>query len=430
MKRLSCLITGVFLLTTIFAQNQNWLAADYSNDVTFIGESVGVVTVRTSGIADKKKDAPDMAVRSAFYTYFFVGIQGLNNGKPLLDPNDIMKYRDYMERFFDQGRYHNFVRDYETEDSEKLSYNKKYKATVRLIFLNEVLLRDLEQNKIITKAVDRISMEETQEQINMPTIMVVPYKAEGESYDEILSNDFDKRIAVAKVQEGFTNKGVTIVDFQAKLAAAKRSMLFETNNSDSFDKQLIRNSGSDVYVTVDINKDVAANGSRVSLSLRAYETSTGNILASKQATSNRFNTNATDQLVLYTISDILDPFLKDISTSFAKKISGGNSIVLNVSIDETSTLDMESEVGTSGYYLSDLLRLWVKKNAVGGKYHVQGTVADAIIFDQIQIPNKDESGTPLDANDFAFKLWEYLQQEGISCKRRVDGNTIYITITA
>lgn len=422
MKRAICCLICFLYVTVGFSQS-------YSNDVTLLNKNNTTVTVRTSGIHEKKKDAAEMAVKSAFYTYFFIGIPGLNNDKPLLKPEDETKYRDYFERFFELGRYRNFVRAAIPEgDPEKLRA-KDFKATVRLTFQEELLRRDLELNKIAVKGAERTSMEETQEQIQLPTIMVVPYKEEGRTFEQILKNDYDKRMAVAKVQEGFNRKGVTTVDFEAKLNAAKRAMQYESNSAESFDKQLLRNSGSNVYVTVDIYKDIASTGSRVALTLKGYETATGNVLASRQSSSNRFRTSAVDQLCVYAVNDILDDFLKDISTSFAHKIMKGNTVVLNVSIAGTAVQDMETEVGPQSYPLADLLRLWVKKNAVGGKYHVQGSVAEAIIFDQIQIPNRDESGNALDVNDFAFNIWEYLRGElNIPCRKKVDGNTIYIII--
>ena len=43
-------------------------------------------------------------------------------------------------------------------------------------------------------------------------------------------------------------------------------------NADSNDKQLLMNSGADVYVMVDLQKDIsAASGSRVSLIMTARE---------------------------------------------------------------------------------------------------------------------------------------------------------------
>lgn len=401
----------------------------YSNDVTLLNKDRNTVTVRTSGIHEKKKDAAEMAVKSAFYTYFFIGIPGLNNDKPLLKPEDEINHRDYFDRFFEQGRYRNFVRAAIPEGNPEKLRAKDFKATVRLTFQEELLRRDLELNKIAIKGAERTSMEETQEQIQLPTIMVVPYKEEGRTFEQILKNDYDKRMAVAKVQEGFNRKGVTTVDFEAKLNAAKRAMQYESNSAESFDKQLLRNSGSDVYVTVDIYKDIAPTGSRVALTLKGYETASGNVLASRQSSSNRFKTSAVDQLCVYAVNDILDDFLKDIATSFAHKIVKGNTVVLNVSIAGTAMQDMETEVGPQSYPLADLLRLWVKKNAVGGKYHVQGSVAEAIIFDQIQIPNRDENGNAVDVNDFAFNIWEYLRGDlNIPCRKKVDGNTIYIII--
>ncbi len=422
MKRLICCILCFLYMTVGFGQS-------YSNDVTLLNKDKNAVTVRTSGIHEKKKDAAEMAVKSAFYTYFFIGIPGLNDDKPLLKPEDEINYRDYFDRFFEQGRYRNFVRAAIPEgDPEKLRA-KDFKATVRLTFQEELLRRDLELNKIAIKGADRTSMEETQEQIQLPTIMVVPYKEAGRTFEQILKNDYDKRMAVAKVQEGFNRKGVMTVDFEAKLNAAKRAMQYESNSAESFDKQLLRNSGSDVYVTVDIYKDIAPTGSRVALTLKGYETASGNVLASRQSSSNRFKTSAMDQLCVYAVNDILDDFLKDIATSFAHKIVKGNTVVLNVSIAGTAVQGMETEVGPQSYPLADLLRLWVKKNAVGGKYHVQGSVAEAIIFDQIQIPNRDENGNALDVNDFAFSIWEYLRGDlNIPCRKKVDGNTIYIII--
>ena len=47
-------------------------------------------------------------------------------------------------------------------------------------------------------------MEETRQQVALPTIMVVPYKSnDRSSYAGILKNDFDLREAVSTEKEGF-----------------------------------------------------------------------------------------------------------------------------------------------------------------------------------------------------------------------------------
>ena len=54
----------------------------------------------------------------------------------------------------------------------------------------------------MTRPQEEMSMEETRQQMALPTIMVVPYKSnDRSSYADILKNDFDLRIAVSTVKE-------------------------------------------------------------------------------------------------------------------------------------------------------------------------------------------------------------------------------------
>ena len=54
----------------------------------------------------------------------------------------------------------------------------------------------------MTRPQEEMSMEETRQQMALPTIMVVPYKKPMTgSYADILKNDFDLRIAVSTVKE-------------------------------------------------------------------------------------------------------------------------------------------------------------------------------------------------------------------------------------
>lgn len=60
---------------------------------------------------------------------------------------------------------------------------------------------------------------------------------------------------------------------------------------------------------------------------------------------------------------------------------------------------------------------------------MQGKTANSIIFDNIQIPIKDEDGMSQDAADFAARLRMYLRKKGINASDRIDGLSIYITIS-
>ncbi|MFA8434093.1 MAG: DUF6175 family protein [Marinifilaceae bacterium] len=419
---------SIIILLLVCLVSNLGIAQDYINgEVTFLSKSEKTITLNASGFAGKKKYVAAQAHRAAFNSLFNIGVAGYNDGEPLVTAQAKLKHSKYFDRFFRENRYGMFTKSC-INVGEPIKVGKSYKATVTVTIYINALKRDLEAYNVIVKKKEK-DLAEVAEEIQMPTIMVIPYKRDGDSYKNILQNDFDRRIAVATVQEGFNQKGVNTIDFEAKVNAAMRSANFEMNDAQSVDKQLLRNSGSDVYVTVDVRKDFAANGNRVALILKAYETSTGNVLANKQNWSPRFRTTQMDKLSSLAIKIILDDFLAQVNANFQKKASNGNTIVLNVSIASDASTDMDSELGNDQLPLSDLLRLWVKKNAHKGRYHVQGAVAESIIFDQIQIPANDSNGNPYSVSDFAFNLWEYLRSDvGIACRKRVDGNTIYITI--
>lgn len=94
----------------------------------------------------------------------------------------------------------------------------------------------------------------------------------------------------------------------------------------------------------------------------------------------------------------------------------------------TATITFDTEVGDMGFPLSDVLRMWVKKNAKGDSYHMQGATAESVIFDRVQIPNRSDSQEVMDASDFALSLLLYLKKQNVDCEKKVEGNTIYIKI--
>jgi len=416
MRKLSCLLFSLLLFGEIYAQS-------YLGDVELLSESQDIIVVRTCGIHEKKKEAADMAVKSAFYTYFTSGIKGINNGAPLIGRDGQSKFLDYFKRFFDEGRYLNFVRSDDLMEEPSRLPSKQYKAVVRLTFSNDALLRDLELNRVTANRTDVVPTT-----IELPSIMVVPYRKDGETFAELLQGDQDKRLAVAVIQKGFINLGVNTIDFESKYRSIERSNLHQTGTVTSMDAELLRNSGADVYVEVDLVKDVTANGAQVTLNLKANESSTNENLAAETYISNRFRTEDTQKLCYYAMKDVEKAFLQQIATALATKMKKGNSVQLEFSLEENALIDFDTEVGDLGFPLGDILRMWVKKNAKNGSFHVQGVTAEMVIFDRVQIPNRSDSQEAMDATDFALEIYNYLKKQGINCEKKVVGNTIYIKI--
>lgn len=409
-------------------------AQTYTSDATLVQQKKTTITIKSSGIHSKKKEATQMAIKSAFNTYFHYGITGLNNDKPLLPENAEEVSASYLQRFYDDKsrKYLSFVANYEEDKNPQKLPNGVFKATVTLEIYDEALNKDLLRNNVRVKSAFEKSTEEVQQEVYQPTIMVVPYKQQNRSYKEILRETeyVDLRTAIARVQDAFIKKGYAIKDVMAVLEATEKSLLFESNTSvESFDSHLINSSGADVYVTVDAGYNVNNAGGLGSITLVGYERASGRLLASKSATTQRYRQGVLADLFRLAIGQIVDDFLNDMTLNYAKKADSGNTFVLRVSVGNSSVTDLNAIIPSSGNPLSDELRLWLRKNAFKGHFHVQGATRDLIIFDEIQVASKAEAGYFIDANDFALELFQFMRNTlGITCDKRVDGSTIYITI--
>ena len=63
-----------------------------------------------------------------------------------------------------------------------------------------------------------------------PKIMVIPYTKEGEDIRTVLENDANKRIALSKIKEAFDERGVSTIDFVAKVKAMQTADVMNMDN--------------------------------------------------------------------------------------------------------------------------------------------------------------------------------------------------------
>lgn len=406
-------------------------AEEYMGICSLVSQDEKNATFESAGMSAKSRLVEENAIHSLFYTLFYTGIEGVNNGKPLVHKEN----KTYTNGFFnEQAKYTFYVVSSSPMDKVQKVGNE-YRATYSIQIKLSKLIADLKTNKVYVDTSNPTTMSTsdvaTTSNMVLPTVIVVPFKTpEYNSYSEILQNDPDRRIAVNEVQKGFEQKNITTIDLMSKIAAAQRVSQYDKNAGagQSSDRALLQQSGADIYVEVDILKDIQQAGSRVNLTLKAYETASGSIVASQVATTNRrYQTVATDVLCAYAVKDNMDEFMEQIMKNFAP--SKGTRVSLSVSIDGNATRTMDDPAGSKGYALKDVIRQWVRKNAYEGKYHQIGSVTDNMTFDYIVIPPIDEDGLRMDAAQFSFLLEVYLKEsENIPCSARLEGNKIMITI--
>lgn len=395
-------------------------AQDYLQIVTFESESGVNGVFTTAGAADDKKGVESDAVKSLFYTLMFSGVEGVNNDKPLVYNSN----PSYTNSFFNSAaRYVGYVVEAKEVDKPK-KVGGRYQGTYRVTIRLKQLVNDVKKNTG-GKEAEQKADKEAKRLVPKPKIMVVPFRKDGEDYKAILENDRDLRAAVSEVQKGFEALDIETESILSSHNSNNRRAQYEesVDAASSNLKQLLLSADADVYVVVDLEKNISASGSSVSVILTAYETATDNIWATENSWTNRFNTTNITALCSYAVRDYLPSFLEQI----VKNYNEPSSIVIQFSVKNGSMVSMRDRC-SNGRRLSDLIQEWLDDNAHDGEYHVQGIVDESAVFDDVLIPKADEKGKKMNAEKFGSRLCDALYAVGVDTEYNTEGNNVLITV--
>lgn len=413
MKRIFTLLVVLFCMGGLQAQ-------DYLQIVTFESESGVNGVFTTAGAADDKKGVESDAIKSLFYTLMFSGVDGVNNDKPLVYNSN----PSYTNSYFNSAaRYVGYVVEAKEVDKPKKVGNR-YQGTYRVTIRLKQLVNDVKKNTG-GKEAEQKADKEAKRLVPKPKIMVVPFRKDGEDYKAILENDRDLRAAVSEVQKGFEALDIETESILSSHNSNNRRAQYEesVDAASSNLKQLLLSADADVYVVVDLEKNISASGSSVSVILTAYETATDNIWATENSWTNRFNTTNITALCSYAVRDYLPSFLEQI----VKNYNEPSSIVIQFSVKNGSMVSMRDRC-SNGRRLSDLIQEWLDDNAHDGEYHVQGIVDESAVFDDVLIPKADEKGKKMNAEKFGSRLCDALYAVGVDTEYNTEGNNVLITV--
>lgn len=287
---------------------------------------------------------------------------------------------------------------------------------------------------IILSAALFISAAVSAQTVVQPKIMVIPYTKEGEDIRTVLEEDSNKRIALSKIKEAFDERGVSTIDFVARLKAANTADVMNMDNQADIKSAIINMSGADIYVEAEIIcQQSSVDGqakpeTRVKITITAYDIATGASLANKIGECGPFYTDDVAKLSMKAISSIADDFLSVIQAKFSDIAEQGRSVMMLINFDANSSYTMESAVGTQGLLLQDEIELWVDSASYNGNYHLQGVSPLNMVFDDIKLPFIDETGATYTVSKFSMSALKFFRSLGITVSRTLKGNTLYLTI--
>ncbi|WP_425420300.1 DUF6175 family protein [Phaeodactylibacter xiamenensis] len=282
-----------------------------------------------------------------------------------------------------------------------------------------------------------------------PRIMVVPFAKEGEDIREVLESDIIRRVALTKVKEAFDREGFTTVDFLGKLKASQVDQVMTTDARTDLKKQIIEQSGADIYVDVEVEPVRTSGGNSVRLILTAYDAFTGSSLANKTSASPMFYTEDYGKLVEKAMSSenkdavdsgagketVLEAFLAVMQSKFNGIVVNGRPVRLEFNLSPNAMYDMDSPVGDDYLPLSVLIEEWAGQAAYKNNYSVSGITSTAVIIDQLFIPLRDENDRNYTPSLFSIEVLKYFNRLKLSddpdtrirVKRVIRGGSIIIT---
>lgn len=366
-------------------------AQSYSDEVDLMQMDDRTIVLKATAAGEKKKEAAELAMKSAFNALFHSGIKDVKNGVPMV----AAERKDYDYRFFNEGRYLNYlVGEVENLDSEKTAGRQR--VTVRVGISWKALLKDLERNNMAISPgwTDAKAVKATAS-LN-PIIVVVPYvtAADGYGFDAMRGKIEQRplcRFVVDRVSQEFKKHGYKTRDFISQLQNSTTSAFMQSSNQTDDATMVVQQLPGDIVVTAEVLLSTGGGKSECTLNLRAVEKQTSGKLATAAFSSGQYMTTDSMRLADYAVKKIQDDFFNQLQASFETMIKQGREVFIELGLSQAvDDWDFDQDSPASGSPFKDTLEDWLSKNSFRGVYDM-GNSTGKYINVRINIPLWDDA---------------------------------------
>ncbi|MDE7456657.1 MAG: hypothetical protein K2M96_08120 [Prevotella sp.] len=393
-KFISVLLLIAILPLTVLAQT----ASQYMTDASLVSQDKKTVTLRCSGMAEKKKDAVIMAQKSALYNLLHLGVDGVNGGKPLCAMVD----QAYDRRMFSENRYTSFMANSVDLDNYTKVGNK-YRAEVEVTFYLQSLQRDLGRGQGGSVGMDK----------NLPSITIVPFIAQNENQMEVLEGNNVRRSASASVTSMFSKRGYLTKDYLAMIRNVQNNdFLLSGTQSDAVTK-ILQNAGTDVKVEVRCQcTQGSMNLVNAIVEIKAVEAFTSTTLASvKLSGQSRGDTTMVVEQILESSSNAQkrNLFFQELNKAFHAIASQGIEISMSMTIDQNvDDFSFEDELA-NGSTFKETIEEWLQQVATDENAHID-MANDKYLGITIRVPFYNDNGKTYKVSGFRSALRKKLKE--------------------
>ncbi len=262
-----------------------------------------------------------------------------------------------------------------------------------------------------------------------PKIMVIPFVKKGQDLRQVLESDFNLRVAMTQIRDGFDYAGYPTIDFRARVKQLSNDRAMELENQSSLKQEIIEQSGAEIYVEVESKVVRTTKGNSVTVIVTAFDAFSGESLVNQVANSQKFYTQNYEKLTQKAVEYVLPDLLNNTHYKFVEMLEKGRNLFLNFGLAESATVDFDTDIDGSGVFLSEKIEQWLAEQAFRHQYHIQGVTATKIIIDEFRIPIRDKNtGEEVRPTRIAIEILKFLRGLGLEATRDVQGNKLFFSV--
>lgn len=318
MKKIAFLM--MFLLTIAGAASEQQA---FEHDAVLVENRSTAFVVRATGYSAEKKKAAENAAMSALDTYLFVGIEGVNGGKPLLAECAREQKPGYFSRLYDEGRYSVFARVLTEKPKAEKQPDGRFLTTVEVAISFKALQRDIATSKLPLYGQEQVVEKPAVDAsaVEVPRLLILPDLSQqpAESCIAAIERDANVRMAMNSLAAQFTKRGVEVVDY--KNAYDSYMQANPGTDAASADAAVLGQCATKAVVLVSAGRKSQYGSNGVTIGVKAVDSATKEIIAREETSTRLVNTDNIAKLYDFASVRLLAKFIPTMKGALAQRMS-------------------------------------------------------------------------------------------------------------
>ena len=318
MKKIAFLM--MFLLTIAGAASEQQA---FEHDAVLVENRSTAFVVRATGYSAEKKKAAENAAMSALDTYLFVGIEGVNGGKPLLAECAREQKPGYFSRLYDEGRYSVFARVLTEKPKAEKQPDGRFLTTVEVAISFKALQRDIATSKLPLYGQEQVVEKPAVDAsaVEVPRLLILPDLSQqpAESCIAAIERDANVRMAMNSLAAQFTKRGVEVVDYNN----AYDSYMLANPGTDaaSAEAAVLGQCATKAVVLVSAGRKSQYGSNGVTIGVKAVDSATKEIIAREETSTRLVNTDNIAKLFDFASVRVMAKFIPAMKEALAQRMS-------------------------------------------------------------------------------------------------------------